>query len=308
MKFSSSLYKIAKELAVIGDQDNNRINILCQPYSLYPNYITNKLNQNKWLLIKFKPKKIAYKWQYEEFCCDLIRMQGNYTIAVKSLFQWQKIVNVQQLKQQLLYGQFNLDASTFEQLYQCRIDNFVYKDFSIYVLSDKFKQDEVKKFVDEIYRIVPNDILSKYGKNIQFKQKLDNNRIAQTEDGILEITEYNIHAFIHQIGHEIYSSLNNTILTIICQNFHNTNNFPSNLSKRNLNEYFAQLFAFYFLNKDKLSSQQIDLIQQHVLNKKIRKAKIKLWRIGKQHPYYDEIINSIRKDNSNKLIKFGVFK
>lgn len=146
--------------------------------------------------------------------------------------------------------------------------------------------------------------LIKIAKQLAVIGDQDNNRI----NILCQPYSLYIHAFIHQIGHGIYSSLNNTILTIICQNFHNTNNFPSNLSKRNLNEYFAQLFAFYFLNKDKLSSQQIDLIQQYVLNKKIRKAKIKLWRIGKQHPYYDEIINSIRKDNSNKLIKFGVFK
>lgn len=304
MKFSSSLYKIAKELAVIGDQDNNRINILCQPYSLYPNYITNKLNQNQWLLIKFKPKKIAYKWQYEEFCYDLIRMQGNYTIAVKSLFQWQKTVNVQQLKQQLLYGQFNLDASTFEQLYQCRIDNFVYRDFSIYILSDKFNQNDIKKFIDQIYNVIPNNILKQFGKNIQFKQKLDYNNIAQVDSGILEITEYNIHAFIHQIGHEIYSSLNNTILTIICQNFHNTNNFPSKLSQEDLNEYFAQLFAFYWLNKSKLTIEQTEIIEQYILNKKIRRARIKLIKIGNMHPFYNEIIDSKRSELSKKLIKF----
>ena len=307
LKYSDQLIKIAKQLAVIGDQDNNNINILCQRYSLYPCYITIKLSENKYRLIKtLNPPKTSYSNQFQQLCFSIIRAQGNYSNQLKQkLFEWQKIVNIQQLKKQLIYGQFNLDAVTFQQLYGNCMENFQYRNFTVYILSDKFHQVEVKKFIDQIYKIVPNELLKKYGRNIQFKQKLDNNHIAQVNNGILEITEYNVHAFIHQIGHQIYSNLNNTILTVICDDFHKSNNnFPSNLSRQNLNEYFAQLFAFYYLDKNKLNSQQINLIQQYILNKRTRKAKIKLWRIGKQHPYYDEIINSKRQKISNKLTKF----
>lgn len=221
--------------------------------------------------------------------------------AIKKMFQFDKIVDLNQLKRQLLYGQFNLDATTFEQLYECNIDNFKYKDFKIYVLSEKFDKNDIEKFIDQIYNVVSNDILKKFAKNVEFKQKLENYNIAQVDSGILEITEYNAHAFIHQIGHEIYSSLNNNILTVICNNFYSSNSFPSNLSRKNLNEYFAQLFAYYHLNRNKLTVEQLQLIEQYVFNKKIRKAKIKLWKIGRKHYYYDKIVESKRKHQSKKL-------
>ena len=57
--------------------------------------------------------------------------------------------------------------------------------------------------------------------------------------------------------------------------------FPTQRSRKNIEQLFAELFALYFLNKNQLTIQQIDLIDYIVFNKRILRARIKIYDCSK---------------------------
>lgn len=187
------------------------------------------------------------------------------------------------------------------------IYNFKYRDYIIYLLSDNFNQSDVKHFIDQIYNIVPNSLLNKYKMTLQFKNNLQSNHVAQYDSGVIQIKEYNVHAFIHQLGHAILQNIRFNVdkVSRIKNSYNNCNNYPSSLSEQNVGEYFAQLFAFYHLTKTKLDSQQIDLIDYIVFDKKVYRAKIKLMRIMSGDPDREEYNNFLDSlvIHSNKKLK-----
>lgn len=310
MNISQQLRRIARSISVIQDSDDDSILILCQKITNCPRYITIKLQNGKWKLIKIID--LPNKYNYQQLDFQLIKFQKNFPQAIKDkLFEYEKTVDIEELKQQLIYGKFNLDVSMFKQLYGSDIEHFEYRNYTIYLLNDNFQQNEVKHFIDQIYHIVPNSLLNKYKMTLQFKNNLQSNHVAQYDSGVIQIREYNIHAFIHQLGHAILENIRfNADKAIKIRESYNHSNYPSSLSRQNVGEYFAQLFAYYHLDKSKLTSQQIDLIDYMAFDKRIYRAKIKLYRIMSGDPCrveYDNYIESLSQHSNRKLVANKIY-
>ena len=312
MKIYNELIKIARSLAIATDEEDSSVIVLCQRINYFPRYITIKVNNDQWKLIKIKNIKIINKPRYyEEFVCSIINMNKNYSRQLKNnFFQWQKIVNAKQLKQQLLFGQFNLAAIKFQQIYNIAIDRFKYKDLFVYILNDKFKQQQIENFIDQVYRVVPHNIIKKYCNNVQFKLKLQNNHIAQNNGNSIQITEYNVHAFVHQIGHSIFDDIkfDKDKIQMIFR-VQDKQHFPTQRSRKNIEQLFAELFALYFLNKNQLTIQQIDLIDYIVFNKRILRARIKIYDCSNEDhsDYLEQLFKNHRLNKRLFVFKKSFF-